>query len=83
MSDADLLVTDIDWAITVDEKRRVIRDAAIAVKDGRFAAVGKSDRLAREWQAPNRVSAKNTVATPGLIDNHLHSSFQLARGLAD
>ena len=28
-------------------------------------------------------SGAGTVATPGLIDNHLHSSFQLARGLAD
>jgi imidazolonepropionase-like amidohydrolase len=23
------------------------------------------------------------VVTPGLIDNHLHASFQLSRGLAD
>ena len=26
---------------------------------------------------------RNTVATPGFVDCHLHSSFQLSRGLAD
>jgi cytosine/adenosine deaminase-related metal-dependent hydrolase len=80
---ADLLVRGIDWLITVDAERRVIRDAALAVKDGRFAAVGKTAELARAWRAPRVIDADGMVATPGLIDSHLHSSFQLARGLAD
>ena len=83
MQAAELIVTDIDWAITVDANRRVIRDAAVVVKDGRFAAIGKSTDVRRAWQAKRSVSGKGTVLTPGLIDNHLHSSFQLARGLAD
>jgi pyridoxamine 5'-phosphate oxidase len=80
---ADLIVRNIDWLITVDPGRRVIRDAALAVKDGLFAAVGKSVDIDRDWYAQTIVDASNTVATPGLIDNHLHSSFHLARGLAD
>ncbi len=80
---ADLLVRNIDWLITVDAGRRVIRDAAIAVKDGRFAAIGKTPAIDAAWTAGHTVDATGTVATPGLIDNHLHSSFQLARGLAD
>jgi 5-methylthioadenosine/S-adenosylhomocysteine deaminase len=35
------------------------------------------------WTAGDVVNASSRVATPGLIDSHLHSSFQLARGLAD
>lgn len=80
---ADLIVRDIDWAITVDASRRVIRDAGLAVKDGKFAAVGKSADVERAWQAQTVVSGKGMVLTPGLIDNHLHSSFSMARGLAD
>ncbi len=80
---ADLIVRDIDWLITVDPSRRVIRDAALAVKDGLFVAVGKNLAIDQAWSAEVLVSARNTVVTPGLIDNHLHSSFQLARGLAD
>lgn len=83
MQQADLLVRNIDWLITVDAGRRVIRDAAIAVKNGLFAAIGNSAEIEQAWRAEVYVDAKDTVVTPGLIDNHLHSSFQLARGLAD
>ncbi|MDH3288799.1 MAG: amidohydrolase [Betaproteobacteria bacterium] len=80
---ADLLVRNIDWLVTVDATRRVIRDAAVAVENGKFAAIGKSAALEREWHAGKVVDGKGMVVTPGLIDTHLHSSFQLARGLAD
>ena len=80
---ADLLVRNADWLITVDAERRLIRNAAFAVKDGRFAAIGKDAAVAAEWRADIEVDAADCVVTPGLVDNHLHSSFQLARGLAD
>ncbi len=80
---ADSLVRGIDWLITVDQTRRVIRDAAIAIKDGKFAAVGKSAQIEQAWVADRIVDGAGTVVTPGFIDNHLHASFQMARGLAD
>ena len=81
--EADTLILDIDWLITVDAKRRVIRDAGIAIAGGKFAAIGKSADIARAWTAKTTLHARSRVALPGLIDSHLHSSFQLARGLAD
>jgi 5-methylthioadenosine/S-adenosylhomocysteine deaminase len=83
MLNADLLLTNIDWLITVDSGRRIIRDAAMAVKDGQFAAIGKTDAIAKAWRAERVIDARGTVGIPGMIDNHLHTSFQLARGLAD
>ena len=83
MGQADLLVKNIDWLITVDPGRRIIRDAAIVVQDGKFAAIGKTAAIEPSWRAERVVDGRGTVATPGMIDNHLHSSFQLARGLAD
>ena len=80
---ADLIVRNIDWLISVDLKRRVMRDAAIAVVDGKFAAIGKTAEIDALWQADKTLDAKGMVATPGFIDNHLHSSFQMSRGLAD
>lgn len=80
---ADLLIRDIDWLITMDGDRRVIRDAGIAIRSGRFAALGKSADIERAWRAERVIEGRGTVGTPGLIDNHLHSSFHLARGLAD
>jgi len=77
----DLLLRNIGWLITVDQKRRIIRNAAIGVSGGRIAWVGKSA------DAPPSVATvidcQGMVATPGFIDAHLHSSFQLSRGLAD
>jgi 5-methylthioadenosine/S-adenosylhomocysteine deaminase len=81
--EADLIVRNIDWLITVDAKRRLIRDAAIVVQHGKFVAIGKTAEIEREWRADRVVEGKNTVVTPGFTDNHLHASFQMARGLAD
>jgi cytosine/adenosine deaminase-related metal-dependent hydrolase len=83
MQQADLVIRNIDWLITVDPKRRVIREAGIAVRAGKFVAVGKSAEIERAWQASKAVDARGAVVTPGFIDNHLHASFQMSRGLAD
>ena len=80
---ADLIVRNIDWLITVDPKRRVVREAAVAVKDGKFVAVGKSADVERAWRSANVFDGSGTVGTPGMVDNHLHASFQMSRGLAD
>jgi len=80
---ADLIVRDIDWLITVDPKRRVVREAAVAVKGGKFVAVGKTAYIERAWSSAIVVDGRGMVGTPGFVDNHLHASFQMSRGLAD
>jgi 5-methylthioadenosine/S-adenosylhomocysteine deaminase len=79
----DLIIADIGWLITMDPGRRVIRDAAVAVDGGKIVAVGKSADITTRYAARGTVDGRRTVATPGFIDCHLHSSFQLSRGLAD
>jgi 5-methylthioadenosine/S-adenosylhomocysteine deaminase len=79
----DLIVSNIDWLITVDPARRVIRDAAIAVNGGKIVAIAKSAEIVKGYSTARTVDASGTVATPGFVDCHLHSSFQLSRGLAD
>jgi 5-methylthioadenosine/S-adenosylhomocysteine deaminase len=79
----DLLLRNIDWLITVDSGRRILRNAAVGVKDGRIAAIGKTDGLLKRWTAAKELDCSTVVVTPGFIDGHLHSSFQLSRGLAD
>jgi 5-methylthioadenosine/S-adenosylhomocysteine deaminase len=79
----DLIIAAVAWLITMDPGRRIIRDAAIAVDGGKIIAVGKSDDITARYTAKRRVDGRATVATPGFVDCHLHSSFQLSRGLAD
>ncbi len=83
MQSVDLIIANIDWLITVDADRRIIRDGAVAVDRGKIVAVGKSAQIASDFSAARSVNGRYTVATPGLIDCHLHASFQLSRGLAD
>ncbi|MGD0023704.1 MAG: amidohydrolase family protein [Xanthobacteraceae bacterium] len=83
MQSVDLVIADIDWLISVDPGRRIIRDAAIAVNGGKIVAIGKSVEVAKNYAGTRKVDGRHTVTTPGLIDCHLHASFQLSRGLAD
>jgi 5-methylthioadenosine/S-adenosylhomocysteine deaminase len=79
----DLLVEHADWLLTLDTTRRIIRDGAVAVRDGRVVAVGGTAEIATVHRATRTISARGMVVAPGLIDSHIHTTFQLSRGLAD
>jgi 5-methylthioadenosine/S-adenosylhomocysteine deaminase len=80
----DLFIRDADWLITVDAGRRIIRSGALAIENDRIVAVGKTEELERSHASASRVlSARGKVVLPGLIDSHIHTAFQLSRGLAD
>jgi 5-methylthioadenosine/S-adenosylhomocysteine deaminase len=81
---ADIFIRDADWLITVDHDRRILRSGAIAIEGDRIAAVGKTaDLEPRFGSAALVISARGKVVLPGLIDSHIHTAFQLSRGLAD
>jgi 5-methylthioadenosine/S-adenosylhomocysteine deaminase len=80
---ADLRIEQADWLLTLDSQRRIIRDGAVAVEGGRIVAVGKTAEVAAAHPASRVISARGKVATPGLIDSHIHTTFQMSRGLAD
>src|SRR3970040_459836 len=80
----DLFLHSADWLITVDGERRMFRDGALAIEGDRLVAVGKTKDLEQEHSSARQVmDARGKVVLPGLIDCHIHTSFQLARGLAD
>lgn len=70
--------------ITVDAKRRIIRDGAIAVNGSKIAGVGKRQQILDQFQDdPKRVDLKGMVVIPGLVNTHVHQSQALIRGCAD
>lgn len=83
MREVDLMVHGADWLITLDEKRQIYRDGALAVQGDTIVEVGKTDALLSKYRARRELQAGDAVVVPGLIDGHLHSSFQMSRGLAD
>jgi cytosine/adenosine deaminase-related metal-dependent hydrolase len=78
----DLLLT-AGTVITVDADRRVIRDGAIAVDDGRIVAVGPASDLVPAHQALERIDLARGVAMPGLVDAHSHAGHGLIRTMGD
>ena len=72
------------WIITVDKNRRVIRDGAIAVEGSRIVAVGKREKLDREYKEYSDIviDASRKIVMPGLIDLHVHMAQAMIRGMA-
>lgn len=76
---ADLLVLGPD-IVTFDAGRRMIRDGAIAVADGRIVWIGPSTEARTLFNAQSTIYAQGQIAMPGLIDAHFHTAQQLIRG---
>jgi len=67
--------------VTMDDDRRVITDGALAIRDGRIAAVGKTVDVTAQWTSDDVVDGARFVVTPGLINTHVHITGEpLTRG---
>ena len=66
----------------MDQRRRVIEDAGVAVVDGRIAAVGPTDDVARGFGADEVIDARGCIVMPGLICSHTHLYGIALRGSA-
>ncbi len=69
--------------VTMDGRRRVIDNGAIAVKGGRIVAVGSRAEIDAKYGAREIVDATGKVVIPGLVNGHTHVPMTLFRGLAD
>jgi 5-methylthioadenosine/S-adenosylhomocysteine deaminase len=78
-----LLIKNADWLVTVDAKRRVFTDGAVAVRDGRIAYAGKSDSVPADLMAGEVIDGRGMLVLPGFIDTHVHNTQHLGRGLGD
>jgi predicted amidohydrolase YtcJ len=67
--------------ITVDNDGRVAQ--AVAVRDGRFVAIG-DDAIVANYIGPNTqvIELAGKTVVPGLIDSHLHQLFAALNGPA-
>ncbi len=75
----DLVVTG--RIVTMDTQRRIIRDGAVATRDGRIVAVGERADILAGFAAARMLDAPNQIITPGFSDCHTHSTQSLVRGL--
>jgi 5-methylthioadenosine/S-adenosylhomocysteine deaminase len=64
-----LLTRNADYVVTADDRRRIIRDGAVAVTDGRIAAVGKTSEVAPTFAGAGTdvIEGVGKLVLPGLF----------------
>ena len=78
----DLIVSG-GTVVTMDARRRVIEDGAVAVSGGRIVAVGTRGDVAGRYAARETIDARGRAVIPGLVNGHTHIPMSLFRGIAD
>ena len=78
----DLIVRN-GTVVTMDARRRVIADGAVAVDRGAIVAVGSATEVAKSWTARRSLDARGGIVIPGLVNAHSHAPMVLFRGIAD
>jgi 5-methylthioadenosine/S-adenosylhomocysteine deaminase len=78
----DLIVSG-GTVVTMDAKKRLIENGAVAVRKGEIVAVGTASEIARKFLAGQTINASNKVVIPGLINTHTHIPMSLFRGISD
>lgn len=78
----DLVVAG-DYVVTMRPGAPVLRDGAVAIREGRIVAVGPAGRIDAEYRATERLSGGGRVVMPGLVNVHSHAAMTLLRGIAD
>lgn len=53
----------------------IIENGALAIADGKIAAVGESGAINRKFQSENHIDAQNKVVCPAFVDPHTHVVF--------
>lgn len=77
---ADLIVAH-GHVITMDDRRNVIDDGAIAIVKDRIVDIGSTADILLRHQAPEIIDATGMVVIPGLIDAHAHAGHGLIKTL--
>jgi len=79
---ADVLLTH-GLVVTMNALGHLVPQGAIAIEGRDIVAVGPTEAILAEWQAPEVVDCRGAAVLPGLINTHAHVPMSLLRGLAD
>lgn len=78
-NDESLLIKNIDWLVTMDGDRRVLRDAWLHVAGNVISAVGEQQASAPP--ADRVLDAAGMLVMPGLVNTHHHFFQTLLRAV--
>ncbi|MCU0232635.1 MAG: amidohydrolase family protein [Thermoanaerobaculales bacterium] len=69
--------------LTMEPGSSPIRSGAVAIADGRIAAVGPAEELLEMAPSGEVLNAGNCLILPGLVNTHSHLAMTVLRGIAD
>ncbi len=75
----DLLIRN-GRVLTMDGRRTVYPDGAVAITGTRIAGVGATPALDARFKPRRTIDAHGAAVHPGLIDGHYHAGLHLSRG---
>ena len=78
---ADLLITS-GTVLTMDARRSVLRDGAVAIAGRHILAVGPIKAVREQVVAERTIGTTGCVVMPGLINAHTHLAMNVQRGLS-
>jgi 5-methylthioadenosine/S-adenosylhomocysteine deaminase len=68
--------------VTVDPKRTIFEDGAIAIDQGRITDVGDSATLRSQYKGKKEIDATHKIIMPGLVNLHFHAD-NFSRGVGE
>ncbi|TWH40749.1 amidohydrolase [Dulcicalothrix desertica] len=77
------LIVGGDYVVTMNDAQSVIKNGAVAIKNGKIIAVDKIGKIQSSYKANRMIPGEGMVLMPGLVNGHSHSAMVLFRGLAD
>jgi len=82
MQHCDILITP-EWCAPVEPPFETLENHAVAIADGRIAAVLPVAEALKRFQPSRRIDRPGHLLIPGFVNVHTHAAMTLFRGFAD
>lgn len=85
-SESGISILHNAMVVTMDPDLRVFQNGAIVIEGDKIKAIGHADDILHHFSAvPHRsiLNLNGGILLPGFVNTHVHTSQQLARGIAD
>jgi cytosine/adenosine deaminase-related metal-dependent hydrolase len=80
----DLLIKNAKFTLTMDDERRLLEGASIAISGDSVAAIGETAELEKLVGPDTKtIDAGEFFVTPGLVNSHVHLESCYDKGLLD
>ncbi len=80
MKPADTIINS-DCIVTMDDRRRVLRQASLVIIDGCIRDIGPTEELRGRYRPSRVIDASGRVIFPGFVSTHTHLFQTLLKGL--